>query len=99
MIRHPKRRRDHKQFAQSIIDVATGQGPAAPPDNKDPAALQRGGIGGLRRQGEGGQAVRRGTSGGCQGWRRCKLPVEAAHAYAAYLVVRLPAAPARSESN
>jgi len=52
MNRHPKRRRDPNQFAKSIIDVATGQGPAAPPDNQDPAAVARGRMGGL----EGGKA-------------------------------------------
>jgi hypothetical protein len=46
MNRHPKRRRDPSQLAKSIIDIATGQGPAAPPDSKDPAAVQRGRMGG-----------------------------------------------------
>lgn len=45
---HPKRPRDPSQLAKSIIDIATGQAPAAPPDDKDPAAVQRGHLGGLK---------------------------------------------------
>jgi hypothetical protein len=48
MNRHPKRRRDPNQLAKSIIDIATGQGPATPPDNNDPAAVARGRMGGLK---------------------------------------------------
>jgi hypothetical protein len=30
------------QLAKAIIDIATGERPDVPPDDKDPAALQRG---------------------------------------------------------
>jgi hypothetical protein len=40
MNRHPKRRSDPNKLAKSIIDIATGQGPAGPPENKGPAAVQ-----------------------------------------------------------
>jgi hypothetical protein len=47
MNRHPKRRRDPNQLAKSIIDIATGQGPAAPPrisegcEQDSPSCCQR----------------------------------------------------------
>jgi hypothetical protein len=44
----PKRPRDPNQLAKSIIDIATGERPLAPPDGKDPAAVQRGRLGGLK---------------------------------------------------
>jgi hypothetical protein len=44
----PKRPRDPNQLAKSIVDIATGQTPTAPPDDKDPAAVQRGRLGGLK---------------------------------------------------
>ncbi|TMJ47570.1 MAG: histone H1 [Alphaproteobacteria bacterium] len=46
--KHPKRPRDPNQLAKSIIDIATGQAPTTPPDDKDPAAVQRGRLGGLK---------------------------------------------------
>ena len=45
---HPKRPRDPNQLAKSIIDIATGQAPSTPPNDKDPAAVQRGRLGGLK---------------------------------------------------
>ena|SRR5260370_652280 len=45
---HPKRPRDPNQLAKSIVDIATGQAPNVPPDDKDPAAVQRGRLGGLK---------------------------------------------------
>ena len=39
---HPNRPGDPNQLAKSIIDIATGEAPATPPDDKDPAAVQRG---------------------------------------------------------
>jgi hypothetical protein len=44
----PTRPRDPNQLAKSIIDIATGQAPKTPPDDKDPAAVQRGRLGGLK---------------------------------------------------
>lgn len=46
--KHPKRPRDPNQLAKAIIDIATGQTPLVPPDNKDPAAVERGRLGGLK---------------------------------------------------
>ena len=48
MNRHPKRRRDPSELAKSIIDIATRQRPAAPPDSKDPAAVQPSRMDGLK---------------------------------------------------
>jgi hypothetical protein len=48
MTDHPKRPRDPNQLAKSIIDIATGHAPATPPDDKNPAAVQRGRLGGLK---------------------------------------------------
>jgi hypothetical protein len=39
---HPNRPGDSNQPAKSIIDIATGEAPATPPDDKDPAAVQQG---------------------------------------------------------
>jgi hypothetical protein len=54
--KHPKRPRDPNQLAKSIIDIATGQKPDRDPTpeelGKDPAAVARGKIGGMK----GGQA-------------------------------------------
>lgn len=44
----PKRPRDPNQLAKTIVDIATGQAAAIPPDDKDPAAVQRGRLGGLK---------------------------------------------------
>lgn len=46
--KRPKRPRDPNQLAKSIIDIATGETPATPPDDKDPAAVERGRLGGLK---------------------------------------------------
>jgi hypothetical protein len=43
-----KRPRDPNQLAKAIIDIATGERDDAPPDGKDPAAVQRGRLGGLK---------------------------------------------------
>jgi hypothetical protein len=43
-----KRPRDPNQLAKAIIDIATGECDDAPPDGKDPAAVQRGRLGGLK---------------------------------------------------
>lgn len=48
MAEQHKRPRDPNQLAKSIIDIATGQAPDAPPNDKDPAAVQRGRLGGLK---------------------------------------------------
>jgi hypothetical protein len=49
MTDHPKRPRDPNQLAKAIIDIATGERPDAPaPNDKDPAAVQRGRLGGLK---------------------------------------------------
>jgi hypothetical protein len=37
---HPKRPRDPNQLAKSIIDIATGERPDTPPNDKDPAAVR-----------------------------------------------------------
>jgi len=44
----PKRPRDPNQLAKAVIDIATGERPDAPPNDKDPAAVQRGRLGGLK---------------------------------------------------
>ena len=44
----PRRPRNPNQLAKSIIDIATGQAPDVPADDKDPAAVQRGRLGGLK---------------------------------------------------
>lgn len=44
----PKRPRDPNQLAKSIIDIATGEQPETPPNDKDPAAVQWGRLGGLK---------------------------------------------------
>jgi hypothetical protein len=44
----PKRPSDPNQLAKSIIDIATGQAPKSPSEDKDPAAVQRGRLGGLK---------------------------------------------------
>jgi len=48
----PKRPRDPNQLAKSIIDIATGQKPDRDPtpeeQGKDPAAVRRGKLGGLK---------------------------------------------------
>lgn len=50
--KHPKRPRDPNQLAKSIIDIATGQKPDRDPtpeeQGKDPAAVARGRLGGLK---------------------------------------------------
>lgn len=50
--KHPKRPRDPNQLAKSIIDIATGQKPDLDPtpeeQGKDPAAVERGRLGGLK---------------------------------------------------
>ena len=38
----PKRPRDPNELAKAIIDIATGERPDVAPDDKDPAAVQRG---------------------------------------------------------
>jgi hypothetical protein len=43
-----KRPRDPNQLAKAIIDIATGERDDAPPNDKDPAAVQRGRLGGLK---------------------------------------------------
>ena len=45
----PKRPRDTNQLAKAIVDLSTGNA-AEPdaPDNKDPAAVARGRLGGLK---------------------------------------------------
>ena len=62
--KYPKRPRDPNQLAKAIIDIATGQAPITPPDDKDPAAVQRGRLGGLK----GGKArAEKMNSGGAPG--------------------------------
>lgn len=47
--KHPKRPRDPNQLAKHIIGIATGEVDDAPPPNgKDPAAVERGRLGGLK---------------------------------------------------
>jgi hypothetical protein len=50
--KHPKRPRDPNQLAKAIIDIATGQRPNRDPtpeeQGKDPAAVKRGRLGGLK---------------------------------------------------
>jgi len=47
--KHPKRPRDPNQLAKAIIDLATGEGSDAPaPNETDPAAVQRGRLGGVK---------------------------------------------------
>lgn len=45
-----KRPRDINQLAKSIVDIATGEAPATPPDDsgKNPAAVALGRLGGLK---------------------------------------------------
>ena len=38
----PKRPRDPNELAKAIIDIAAGERPDVAPDDKDPAAVQRG---------------------------------------------------------
>lgn len=44
----PKRPRDVNQLAKSIVDEATGQTEALPPDTRDPLAVELGRRGGLK---------------------------------------------------
>jgi ribosomal protein L15E len=47
--RHPKRPRDPNQLAKAVIDIATGEQPERDPDEgKDPAAVKRGRLGGIK---------------------------------------------------
>jgi hypothetical protein len=47
--KYPKRPRDPNQLAKFIVDVATGEATDPDPDQgKDPAAVKRGGSGGLK---------------------------------------------------
>lgn len=49
MDKHPKRPRDPSQLAKLMVDIATGEVSDAPPPNeKDPAAVERGRAGGLK---------------------------------------------------
>lgn len=49
MTDHPKRPRDPNQLGKLIIDIATGaQSEPDPSKGKDPAAVQRGRLGGLK---------------------------------------------------
>lgn len=47
-MKKPKRPRDPNQLGKSIIDIATGARPDALPTDKDPAAIERGRMGGLK---------------------------------------------------
>lgn len=44
----PKRPRDVNQLAKQIVDEATGQTDALPPDTRDPLAVELGRRGGLK---------------------------------------------------
>ena len=46
-----KRPRDPNQLAKAIIDIATGERDDAPPNGKDPAAVQRGRLVALKGEG------------------------------------------------
>lgn len=46
--RSRKRPRDVNQLAKSIVDEATGQAEALPPDTRDPLAVELGRRGGLK---------------------------------------------------
>lgn len=49
MDKHPKRPRDPSQLAKLIVDIASGEATDAPlPNEKDPAAVDRGRAGGLK---------------------------------------------------
>jgi hypothetical protein len=49
MSKHPKRPRDPAQLAKLIIDIATGEvEDREPHTTKDPAAIERGRLGGLK---------------------------------------------------
>lgn len=48
MDKKPKRPRDPSQLAKMIVDIASGAEAAASSDTKDPAAVDRGRMGGLK---------------------------------------------------
>ncbi|MBC7783608.1 MAG: histone H1 [Burkholderiales bacterium] len=48
MAKNPKRPRDTNQLAKFIVDVATGNAPAEPESNKNPAAVALGKLGGAK---------------------------------------------------
>jgi hypothetical protein len=52
MIKTPKRPRDLNQWAKRMVDIATGKiddrGPTPEEQGKDPAAVSRGRLGGLK---------------------------------------------------
>jgi hypothetical protein len=46
---HPKRPRDSNQLAKLIVDISTGDAMDVSPDaGKDPSAIERGRLGGLK---------------------------------------------------
>lgn len=49
MLRPPRQPRDTNQLAKLILELVTGRAPPAPePPAKDPAAVERGRLGGLK---------------------------------------------------